>query len=242
MTDHDALLAGIAADPNADLPRLVYADWLEENRPQDDQAMARAEWIRMTCGRDKTPAQRGKRTRVRGEQVWIRANARRLWPNLTGGGNDLIAVDFPATWCVCVVVKNFKTVRLWAERGVTTELMFPIEHAHLLADKCLLDEPHAKFHVRMNGRSYRGSYSGPGVPPRVDRIILSARPFVGELRGILDRVDGDVNRSSGSVTINAVHGFAHEITVANAVGRATKAWAADRVRVSLFPETGKDVS
>ena len=30
MSDTDALLAAVLADPDADLPRLVYADWLEE--------------------------------------------------------------------------------------------------------------------------------------------------------------------------------------------------------------------
>ncbi len=42
--DEDALLNGIAADPAADLPRLVYADWLEEHG-QD----MRAEFIRVQC-------------------------------------------------------------------------------------------------------------------------------------------------------------------------------------------------
>ena len=42
--DEDALLNGIAADPAADLPRLVYADWLEEHG-QD----LRAEFIRIQC-------------------------------------------------------------------------------------------------------------------------------------------------------------------------------------------------
>ena len=42
--DEDALLNGIAADPVADLPRLVYADWLEEHG-QD----LRAEFIRVQC-------------------------------------------------------------------------------------------------------------------------------------------------------------------------------------------------
>ena len=42
MTTEDALLAAIAATPDDDLPRLVYADWLDENgRP------IRAEFIRL---------------------------------------------------------------------------------------------------------------------------------------------------------------------------------------------------
>ena len=42
--DRDALLAGILADPDADLPRLVFADWLEETGHPAN--CARAEYIR----------------------------------------------------------------------------------------------------------------------------------------------------------------------------------------------------
>src|SRR5687768_5571910 len=44
MTDGDALLAAILANPDDDTPRLVYADWLQENG--DD---TRAEFIRLQC-------------------------------------------------------------------------------------------------------------------------------------------------------------------------------------------------
>jgi uncharacterized protein (TIGR02996 family) len=42
MTDHDALLRAIAAHPEEDTPRLMYADWLEENGRPD-----RAEFVRV---------------------------------------------------------------------------------------------------------------------------------------------------------------------------------------------------
>jgi uncharacterized protein (TIGR02996 family) len=45
--DHDALLAGVLADPVADLPRLVYADFLEERGTPADAA--RSEFIRAQC-------------------------------------------------------------------------------------------------------------------------------------------------------------------------------------------------
>lgn len=41
MTQHDALLAAVCAAPDDDLPRLVYADWCDENGDPD-----RAEFIR----------------------------------------------------------------------------------------------------------------------------------------------------------------------------------------------------
>jgi uncharacterized protein (TIGR02996 family) len=47
--DEQALLAAIVADPDDDTPRLVYADWLDENgRPE------RAEFIRLDCWLSQT--------------------------------------------------------------------------------------------------------------------------------------------------------------------------------------------
>jgi uncharacterized protein (TIGR02996 family) len=45
-TDHAALLRGIAAAPGDPLPRLVYADWLDEFAAED-YLLAREEWIRL---------------------------------------------------------------------------------------------------------------------------------------------------------------------------------------------------
>ena len=45
MTDErEALVAAIAAEPDEDTPRLVFADWLEENGEED-----RAEFVRLEC-------------------------------------------------------------------------------------------------------------------------------------------------------------------------------------------------
>lgn len=52
MSERHALLAAIAAAPDDDLVRLVYADWLEERR-ECDRDLATAELIRLTCGRRK---------------------------------------------------------------------------------------------------------------------------------------------------------------------------------------------
>ena len=45
MSDGDALLSAILAQPDEDVPRLVYADWLEENGTAADRA--RAEFVRV---------------------------------------------------------------------------------------------------------------------------------------------------------------------------------------------------
>jgi uncharacterized protein (TIGR02996 family) len=44
MSERDAFLAAIRARPNDDLPRLVFADWLNEHGEN-----ARAEFIRLQC-------------------------------------------------------------------------------------------------------------------------------------------------------------------------------------------------
>jgi uncharacterized protein (TIGR02996 family) len=51
MSDESALLAAILAHPDEDTPRLMYADWLDENRQPE-----RAEFIRLQCAPDADEA------------------------------------------------------------------------------------------------------------------------------------------------------------------------------------------
>lgn len=58
MSDEDALLSAIIANPDEDTPRLVYADWLDENKPDKlpsyaSGPSARAEFIRLQIERTK---------------------------------------------------------------------------------------------------------------------------------------------------------------------------------------------
>ena len=50
MTDRESMLAAIAAAPDDDIPRLVYADKIHETGDED-----RAEFIRVQCEIDRTP-------------------------------------------------------------------------------------------------------------------------------------------------------------------------------------------
>ena len=89
MTDGDALLRTIIVDPADDTPRLVYADWLEENGEPD-----RAEFIRVQvklarlgdnpecsrgtpnaddCGDPRCPRRRHSRLRRRERELWAKA-------------------------------------------------------------------------------------------------------------------------------------------------------------------------
>ncbi|MBY0456405.1 MAG: TIGR02996 domain-containing protein, partial [Gemmataceae bacterium] len=47
LSDRDALLAAIRANPDEDTPRLAFADWLDEHGDEADRA--RAEFIRVQC-------------------------------------------------------------------------------------------------------------------------------------------------------------------------------------------------
>jgi uncharacterized protein (TIGR02996 family) len=51
MTTADAFLQAILDDPDADAPRLVFADWLEEHGDAE-----RAEFIRVQCALDRPPS------------------------------------------------------------------------------------------------------------------------------------------------------------------------------------------
>src|SRR5215211_3608080 len=50
MSNRDALFQAILAAPDDDAPRLVYADWLDENGDPD-----RAEFIRVQCRQARLP-------------------------------------------------------------------------------------------------------------------------------------------------------------------------------------------
>ncbi len=47
MTEREAFIEAIAADPAEDTPRLAFADWLQENGEED-----RAEFVRIACELD----------------------------------------------------------------------------------------------------------------------------------------------------------------------------------------------
>jgi uncharacterized protein (TIGR02996 family) len=63
MTDGEALLAAIRANPRDDLPRLVFADWLQEQGE-----VAYAEFIRLSCRIASESLTAAERKRLRSER------------------------------------------------------------------------------------------------------------------------------------------------------------------------------
>lgn len=53
-TEREALYAAVLAEPEADAPRLVYADWLEEH-PRNESDAARAQFIRLEIEAENLP-------------------------------------------------------------------------------------------------------------------------------------------------------------------------------------------
>ena len=87
MTDGDALLRAIAAAPDDDAPRLVYADWLDEHDRPDP-----AELIRIQCELARPEGTRGRRTRLRFRERDLLKVAELEWKK--GIGKNCKGVEF----------------------------------------------------------------------------------------------------------------------------------------------------
>jgi uncharacterized protein (TIGR02996 family) len=74
MNDGDALLAAILANPDDDTPRLVYADWLQENGQPE-----RAEFIRIGVRRVATPKTVPEYQKLFGRELELLARHRAEW-------------------------------------------------------------------------------------------------------------------------------------------------------------------
>ncbi|HEY1379134.1 MAG TPA: TIGR02996 domain-containing protein [Gemmataceae bacterium] len=71
MTDRAAFLAAIAARPDDDLPRLVFADWLDEHGEAD-----RAAFVRLQCAGDPDSLRRAAELETRHRAAWLGPLAR----------------------------------------------------------------------------------------------------------------------------------------------------------------------
>jgi uncharacterized protein (TIGR02996 family) len=66
-TDRAALIAGILEAPDDDAPRLVFADWLEEQGGEENTA--RAEFIRVQIARAKLPQEDGRHSALQAREL-----------------------------------------------------------------------------------------------------------------------------------------------------------------------------
>src|SRR5919201_6511949 len=75
-----AFLRLILADPEADGPRLVYADWLDEHGQPD-----RAEFIRVQCALAQMPVDAPRRDAFRQRELVLREQHRAEWSGPLAG-------------------------------------------------------------------------------------------------------------------------------------------------------------
>jgi uncharacterized protein (TIGR02996 family) len=77
VSDEDALLAAVCADPDADLPRLVTADWYDDHGQPE-----RAEFIRLQCeiARAKAGGQRVSCQALERETKLLKRHLRKIHP------------------------------------------------------------------------------------------------------------------------------------------------------------------
>jgi uncharacterized protein (TIGR02996 family) len=106
---HDApFLAQIAADPEVDAPRLIYADWLEE---QQDE---RAEFIRVQCELAATPSPARLRVRGLAEVRGLLQGRRRLAQR-----EKQLLARYRGKWCGSI---RGQSVNVIFRRGLVDEL------------------------------------------------------------------------------------------------------------------------
>lgn len=116
--DEQAFLDAIIASPGDDLPRLVFADWLEECG-RSDLGAATAEFIRLTCGRSRKD---GKPYQMlpTGAGAWLKGNWRRLVPTLTVCWDEVDEEDQMERWINQTVLRAGIPVPLTNSAGYLT--------------------------------------------------------------------------------------------------------------------------
>src|SRR5262245_47311571 len=136
MSIEAALLDAIGETPDDDLPRLVYADWLEEHA-QTPPRLARAEFIRVQCELSRLQAGFARAANLAHQERVLRGAFLKAWvselPRLPG-------VNWP-----CVFRRGFAwKVHLdtWKHYAVAAQTIFssvPITYLRLLSltpDEC----------------------------------------------------------------------------------------------------------
>jgi uncharacterized protein (TIGR02996 family) len=126
MTDGDALLRAICANPRDDLPRLVYADWLEENGRPERAAFIRTD-VEM-ARRDEFDPERLRYAARREADPWYRNAVKEVGEQLPDGlswsGVPVIRRGFP--WSISAHQPN-----KWRKHAPAITDRYPVEHLSL---------------------------------------------------------------------------------------------------------------
>ncbi len=116
-TVDDVLLADITEHPDDDLPRLVYADRLQER--DDPRDRDRGEFIELQCGRREMTFEEWEASRCREdalfqlhEEHWVPKNCREMQPVFQRGFLEQITIGTHATACALSrILRGVPTIR-----------------------------------------------------------------------------------------------------------------------------------
>lgn len=235
MTTEEGLLADILAKPDDDLPRLVYADWLDENGQTE-----RAEFIRVQVGHNALTKRCGRWAKEGGRgkpPMWDEGGG----PNLTARQRKLLA-DHGRNWFSQADgwrVKTHKTSSLTGPE-VVVHRGFISEIRCTLADWCGDEFPACNRLVSGVPLDWvcpqcKGTGYNPGIGPQVVREHPVTRVVLTNVvvRSVLPRLaSSSVNRGDAGPLFDVafptaiggrIEGYYEELEIV--ISRAAIAWA-----------------
>jgi uncharacterized protein (TIGR02996 family) len=167
MTEEDALLSAVGAEPDDDTIRLAYADWLDEHgRPE------RAEFIRVQCERASGRGDRDRRTELLKRSMQLIQRFGRDWyvgdwPE--AGGHVVTGYSFDRGFVETVSLADRPLYDADIERIVDTRPLFALVRSFGVSSSRVGDEGLAAI-----ANSPRAS--------RLTRLSLVGNPFT--IRGL----------------------------------------------------------
>jgi len=168
MTDDELLRAAIVARPDEDLPRLVYADFLQEAGHDD-----RAELIRVQCALERLPTTDPERPELtRRETELLAATKRKAWriPDLTG----------PQTFRRGMIESIETTADALLQVKSEVLRLFPVRHLRLVnADRWTAELASLPLWRRLQSLSLNNNNFGAG-----NRMSLLDAADMPELRSL----------------------------------------------------------
>lgn len=184
MTDADAFLAAIAANPHDDLPKVVFADWLEEHGEPEYAAL-----IRTHCEiKSGPPMHPDQRREVRRRRYELSQEVRRAWaekyPNLDlSRWLFLDGISYPSP--------VFVTARDFLDRDLTLPYFVPPRlriHGYLGCEAELVSCGQLARYERLEIVDYPEPPfpPRPPFPPVTDTLLrgLARSPHLGRLTNL----------------------------------------------------------
>ena len=187
MTDEDAFVRAICEAPEDDTPRLVFADWLQENRDT-----ARAEFIRTQVELARLDAADPRREPLakRERELWAKRHAwRRLPAEWLRQGLGEYRRGFLWRWVGTVDLYLSRAADLWRD-GPIGELSLNGRNRHLVR---LAECPHLAairgLTLQVAGRIRDGGFALAGSPHLAGLesfLVLAPRPLDPDVREALE--------------------------------------------------------